>query len=125
MDKFGWSRKKAAFINLFIITALSLPCALGYNVLSFVQPLGEGSAILDFEDFIVSNLLLPIGSLIMAVFCTSRYGWGFENFIKEANEGEGMKMPKGIYLYCKIVVPVIVAALIYQSVSPYIKMLFA
>ena len=125
MDKFGWSRKKSAGINFVIILLLSLPCALGYNVLSFIEPLGAGTSILDFEDFIVSNLLLPIGSLVMALFCMNRYGWGFENFMKEANEGKGIKMPRWIYGYAKYVLPVVVAVLIFQSVSPYVMKLFA
>ena len=125
MDKFGCSRKKSSIINFVIILLLSLPCALGYNVLSFIEPLGAGTTILDFEDFIVSNLLLPIGSLVIALFCMNRYGWGFENFMKEANEGKGIKMPNWIYGYAKYVLPVVVAVLIFQSVSPYIMKLFA
>lgn len=125
MDKFRWSRKKAALINFAVITVFSLPCALGYNILSWIQPFGEGTAVLDFEDFVVSNLLLPIGSLIIALFCMNRYGWGFENYLKETNTGKGIKMPAKVYLYCKFVIPVIVAVLIYQSVAPYAKMLFA
>ena len=80
---------------------------------------------LDFEDFVVSNLLLPLGSLIIVLFCMNRYGWGFENYLKETNTGKGLKMPSNVYLYCKFVIPVIVAILIYQSVLPYVKMLFA
>ena len=125
MDKFHWSRKKAAIINFVVITVFSLPCALGYNVLSWIQPFGEGTTVLDFEDFVVSNLLLPLGSLIIVLFCMNRYGWGFENYLKETNTGKGLKMPSNVYLYCKFVIPVIVAILIYQSVLPYVKMLFA
>jgi len=125
MDKFGWNRKKASWINFIIILVLSLPCALGFNVLSFIEPLGAGTTILDFEDFIVSNILLPVGSLIIAVFCMNRYGWGFENFMKEANEGEGLKVPRWIYFYSKYILPLIIAVLIFQSVSPLVMKLFA
>lgn len=70
-------------INFVVITVLSLPCALGFNVLSNIQPLGAGSTILDLEDFIVSNLLLPLGSLVYLLFCTSKYGWGFKTIKKK------------------------------------------
>lgn len=93
IDLWGWTRKKAVIVNLFIIIIVSIPCVLGYNLWSSFQPLGEGSAILDLEDFVVSNCLLPLGSLVYLAFCTSRYGWGWENFTKEADEGIGIKFP--------------------------------
>jgi len=118
MDKFGWSRKKASIINFLIITIGSVPCVLGFNVLSFVQPLGAGSTILDFEDFLISNLALPIGSLIILLFCTVKGGWGYKNFLKEANSGTGMKMPenKWVQRYLTYVVPVLVVVLIVVGV---------
>ena len=85
MELLNIERKKAVIINFVLITLLSLPCALGFNVLNNIQPLGAGSTILDLEDFIVSQLLLPLGSLVYLLFCTSKYGWGFENYQKEAN----------------------------------------
>ena len=94
MDLTGCSRKKASFINIFLMILLSLPCALGFNLLSGVQPFGDGSTIMDLEDFLVSNIALPIGSLIYLLFCVSRYGWGWKNFIEEANTGKGFKMPE-------------------------------
>ncbi|MBQ3825300.1 MAG: sodium-dependent transporter [Spirochaetaceae bacterium] len=110
MDLFGWSRKKAVIINLVAVFALSLPCALGFNILSGVQFAGIGN-IQDLEDFIVSNNLLPLGSLVYLMFCTSRYGWGFKNFIAEANTGNGMKFPVQIRFYITWILPLIVLAI--------------
>lgn len=87
---------------------LSLPCTLGFNVLSGFQPLGEGSTVLDFEDFLVSNLLLPLGSLVYLLFCVTRYGWGWDNFIKEANTGKGVKMPQWLRPYLTFVLPILI-----------------
>ena len=99
IDLLGWSRKKAAIVNLIAIIILSLPCALGFNVLSWIQPLGKGITILDLEDFIVSNNILPLGSLVYVAFCVSRYGWGWKNFVKEANAGKGIKLPEKTRFY--------------------------
>lgn len=107
MDLFGWSRKKSCMINLAALIALSLPCVFGYNIWSAIQPLGEGSTILDLEDFIVSNVLLPLGSLVYLLFCVTRFGWGFENYLKETNTGEGMKMPKWIRIYVTYILPIL------------------
>ena len=107
MDLFGWSRKKSCIVNLAALITLSLPCVFGYNIWSAIQPLGEGSTILDLEDFIVSNVLLPIGSLVYLLFCVTRFGWGFENYLKETNTGEGMKMPKGIRIYVTYILPIL------------------
>ena len=108
MDKWGWSRKKAAAVNLALILALSMPCILGYNLWSGFHPLGGSSTILDFEDFIVSDNLLPLGSLVYLLFCVSRYGWGWKNFLAEANTGEGMKFPHQIRFYVTWVLPFVV-----------------
>lgn len=112
MDLFGWTRKKAAGCGLVLVLLLSLPCALGYNVLSAIQPFGEGTAVLDFEDFLVSNLLLPIGALVFILFCTSRYGWGWDKFTEECNTGEGLKITNGMRAYMSYVLPVLVAIIL-------------
>ena len=116
MDKWGWSRKKSCLINLVAVIVLSLPCALGFNILSGVQLLGEGSTILDFEDFIVSNNILPIGSLVYVLFCClNKKGWGWDNFIAEANCGKGAKMPKWLFFYAKYIIPVIILYVLIQG----------
>ena len=93
MDKWGWSRKKSCLINLILVIILSLPCALGFNLLSGFQPLGAGTNVLDLEDFIVSNNILPIGSLVYVLFCClKKKGWGWDNFIAEANCGKGAQL---------------------------------
>ena len=124
MDLWGWSRKKAVIVNLFAIIILSLPCVLGYNVLSSFQPLGEGSAILDLEDFIISNCLLPLGSLVYLAFCTSRYGWGWDNFIKEADSGIGIKFPKGARFYVTWILPLIVLIIFFVGIFQKLAFLF-
>ena len=112
MDLFGWSRKKSCLINGIAMFLLSIPCILGYNVLSFFKPFGEGSAVLDLEDFIVSNILLPLGSLTMVLFCvTKRYGWGWKNFTAEANAGKGLKVQDWMRGYMTFVLPVIIIIL--------------
>lgn len=107
-DMTNWSRSKTSFICCIAIIILSLPCALGFNVWSNITPLGEGTGIMDLEDFIVSNCLLPLGSLIYVIYCTNKFGWGWDNFTKEANSGEGPKVSNSIYLYCKFVLPLII-----------------
>ena len=112
MDLTGASRKKVALANIFIVIALSLPCVLGYNLLSGFQPFGEGSAVLDLEDFLVSNIWLPLGSLVYLLFCTSRYGWGWKNFTREANTGSGLKMKgNAMRIYATYILPLIVLAI--------------
>lgn len=115
MDLTGCSRGKAVVVNLIAILVLSMPCVLGYNIWSDFTPFGEGTAVLDLEDFIVSNNILPLGSLVYVVFCTSRYGWGWKNFLKEANTGDGWKFPKGVRIYVSVVVPLIVLFLFVQG----------
>lgn len=115
MDQFHWSRKKSCLINLILLTVLSLPCAFGYNLWSAFQPMGAGSAVLDLEDFIVSNCILPIGSLIYLLFCVTRYGWGFDKYLEEANAGEGPKMPRWIRPYVTYVLPVLIVLLLLQG----------
>lgn len=108
MDKWKLSRKKASLINGIILLLASMPCVLGYNVWSSFQPRGEGSAVLDLEDFIVSNLLLPIGSLIFLLFCVTKWGWGFDKYLEEANSGEGIKFPRILKGYVTYVIPCII-----------------
>ena len=108
MDLFGWSRKKACIINGVALLVLSLPAVLGYNLLSFIQPLGAGSSITDLEDAIVSQYLLPLGSLCFLLFCVTRYGWGWKNFIKEANTGKGLKFPNVLRGYMTFVLPILI-----------------
>ncbi|MDO5142888.1 MAG: sodium-dependent transporter [Eubacteriales bacterium] len=108
MDLTGWSRRKTALVNTVLMIALSLPCVLGFNVWSGFQPFGAGSNVLDLEDFLVSNIWLPIGSLVYLLFCTSRYGWGWKNFKEEANEGGGLKVRDGIRFYVSYILPLIV-----------------
>lgn len=108
-DLFGWERKKACLINGIAMFVLSLPCIFGYNIWSGFMPMGEGSNIMVLEDFIVSNLLLPIGSFIYVLFCTNRYGWGWDNFVKEANAGKGFKVQKWMRAYMTYVLPIMIA----------------
>lgn len=110
-EQFGWTRKKSISINGILIAILSLPCVFGYNIWSSFQPIGEGSAILDLEDFIVSNNLLPLGSLAFVLFCTRRYGWGWANFINEVNSGKGLKFPYGIGGYMSYGLPIVIIIL--------------
>ncbi len=115
MDLFHWDRKKSCLINLALIILLSMPCVLGFNLWSGFQPLGEGSAVLDLEDFIVSNVLLPIGALIYLLFCVTKFGWGFDKYLQEANTGDGLKMPKAIRFYVTFILPVLLILLILQG----------
>ncbi len=114
MDNFGWNRKKTALINFIVILVASLPCLLGYNVLSDVHLIG-GRDILDSEDFIVSNLLLPIGSLVYLMFCVTKWGWGFKNYQKEANTGTGIKIANWMKWYFLIVLPILILAILIQG----------
>lgn len=111
IDLWGWQRKKAVVVNIIAIILLSLPCILGFNLLSGIQPLGGGSTIMDLEDFLVSNNLLPLGCLVYLTFCTTKNGWGWENFIREANSGKGMGFPKKLKWYMTFVLPFIVVVI--------------
>lgn len=111
MDGFGWSRIKSTVFNFILLTALTVPCVLGFNVWeSFSVPHIGG--VLDCEDFVVSNTLLPVGSLIFCIFCTSRYGWGWKNFVAEADAGAGAKFPEILRFYLTWILPVILAAIL-------------
>ena len=108
MDLFGWARKKASLLNGIFLAFACMPCVLGWNVWSGFQPLGEGTNVMVLEDFFVSNLALPLGSLIFIIFCVARYGWGLDKFVAEANEGEGLKVQKWMRPYMTYVLPVMV-----------------
>ena len=114
MDNFGWGRQKAVYILLPLVFFGSIPCVLGFNMWSDVQILGS-KGILDTEDFIVSNLVLPIGSLIFALFCVSKYGWGFDHYLKEVNTGDGMKIPRWLKPYFQIVLPLLITVIAARS----------
>lgn len=114
-DLTGCTVKKAVVCNTFAMILLSIPCVLGFNVWSGFIPLGEGTGILDLEDFLVSNNLLPIGSLVYLLFCTSRRGWGFDNFLAEANQGTGLGFPKKVRVYVSFILPVVILVIFLQG----------
>lgn len=120
-DLTGCSVKKAVVCNVIVVILLSMPCVLGFNLWSGFEPLGSGTNVLDLEDFILSNNLLPIGSMIYLMFCTSRYGWGFENFLKEANEGKGIKFPAWARIYISFILPLIVLFIFIQGYTAMLK----
>ena len=119
MDGLGWSRKKGVVVNAVLMIILSMPCVLGYNLLSGIQPLGAGTTIMDLEDFIVSNNLLPLGSLGYVLFCTSKNGWGWNSFMDEVNAGEGLKFPKGLKAYVSYGIPLIIAVIYLKGYYDY------
>lgn len=104
----GWTRKKSVWVCAVVIIILSMPCVLGFNLLSGIQLLGEGSTIMDLEDFIVSNNLLPLGSLGYVLFCTKNNGWGWEDFLKEVNTGNGINFPSFVRPYVAYGIPLII-----------------
>jgi len=109
-DKWGWSRKKSALINGAIIFLFSIPCILGFNLWADFAPLGEGTNIMDLEDFIISNNILPLGCVVYVLFCTmDKTGWGYKNFLREVNAGKGAKFPtaKWMYIYAKWILPIL------------------
>ena len=114
MDMFGISRRKAALINCIIILIASLPCVLGYNLWSGLRLIG-GRDVLDSEDFLVSNLLLPLGSLVYLLFCVTRWGWGFDNYLEEANTGKGIKLGRFLKPYFQFILPVLILIILIQG----------
>ena len=114
MDTFGISRKKATFINGILLAVLSLPCVFGYNIWSGLVFPG-GRTVLDAEDFLVSNLLLPIGSLIYLLFCVCKWGWGFDKYLAEANDGKGIKIARKLKPYFQWVLPVLILIILIQG----------
>ena len=119
MDLFNWSRKKACIVNGIALFVLSIPCVLGFSLWSGFKPFGEGSNIMDLEDFAVNNILLPVGSLIFVIFCTSRFGWGWDKFTKEANEGKGVKVANWMRGYMTFVLPLIVLTILVLGLISY------
>ncbi len=119
MDLFGWSRKKACLINCVALILLSLPCVLGFNLLSGIHPLGGSTNFMDLEDFLVSNILLPLGSMFFVIFATHKRGWGWKNLLKEANAGTGLKMQNWMRGYITYVLPVIIFALFVIGIVSY------
>lgn len=119
MDMFGWGRKKACIINAVSMLVLSVPCALGFNLWSGVTPFGSGSTILDLEDFLVNNILLPGGAFIVIMFSTWKFGWGFNNFKNEANLGKGLKVKPWMRVYMQYVLPVMVLAILIYGLVTY------
>lgn len=119
-DMFNWTRKKSVIINMIGIIILSMPCLLGFSVWSNIQPVFGGN-IMGLEDFIISNNLLPLGSLVYLLFCVSRYGWGWgwDNFLSEANSGKGLKFPRFFHFYLKWILPFIVLFIFIQGYLPY------
>lgn len=116
MDNFGISRKKATVINCIVILVGSLPCLFGFNLLSGVSLFGKN--VLEIEDYIVSNLLLPVGSMLFLIFCTNKFGWGFDSFLEEANAGKGVKLRRGLRYYFRFVLPVLVLFVFLAGVIP-------
>ncbi len=114
IDNFGWSRKKAALLNCVFILIASMPCVLGYNLWSGLHLIG-GRDVLDSEDFLVSNLLLPLGSLVYLMFCVSKWGWGWENYLSESNAGSGMKMPRLLKPYFQFILPILILVILIQG----------
>ena len=115
IDTFGWSRKKAAIVNGIVLAVASLPCVLGYNLWSDLTFIG-GRDVLDSEDFLVSNLLLPIGSLVFLLFCVSKWGWGFDKYLAEANKGEnGPKLPRWLKPYFQWILPILILVILIQG----------
>ena len=114
IDNFGWSRKKSALLNCVFLLAASLPCVLGYNIWSNLRLIG-GRDVLDSEDFLVSNLLLPLGSLVYLMFCVSRNGWGYDRYLEECNAGKGLKMPRWLKPYFQFVLPILILFILIQG----------
>ena len=119
IDLKGMKRQKAGLINGIFIALMSVPCALGFNVWSSFQPLRAGNTVMDLEDFFVSYICLPVGSLIFSLFCTMKYGWGFDNYLKEVNTGEGLKVPRKLSWYFRFVLPCIVGFLVVYGLVTY------
>ena len=114
MDTFGISRRKAVLINGILIAALSLPCVFGYNIWSDFRPI-LGKDVLDSEDFLVSNLLLPIGSLVYLLFCVTKWGWGFDKYLAEANKGSGLRFARWLKPYFQWVLPILIVIILLQG----------
>ena len=120
-EMFGWGKKKACLIDGIMIFILSLPCIFGYNLWAGAINLGSLTSVLDLEDYVVSNIILPLGSLLFIIYCTSKRGWNWDNFVAEANTGKGVKIRSGFRIYMKYILPLIIAAiLVIGIVTPFI-----
>ena len=115
MELFHIERRRACVLGTAFILLASAPCVLGFNLWSGFQPLGAGSTVLDGEDFIVSNLLLPFGSLVYLLFCVTKWGWGFDRYLEEANAGEGIRLPRALKPLLQIVLPILIVLIIVQG----------
>ena len=122
MDVWKWSRRKSTVVNGVALTLLTLPCVLGFNVLSGIQPLGKGSTLMDLEDFILSNNLLSIGAITFMLFCCHKFGWGWDKFMAETDAGRGVKFPKFLRFYLTWILPLVVALVFVQG---YIQKFFS
>ncbi len=121
MDMWGWSRNRSTIVNYVVLTLCTLPCILGFNVLAGIQPLGKGTCIMDLEDFLISNNILPLGAFLYILFCTRRNGWGWDNFLAEANTGKGLKLSKFLRFYLSWILPVVVAIIF---IAGYVQKFF-
>ena len=117
MDNFGWPRRKAALLNSIFFLLAGLPCVLGYNLWAAL-PLPVGESVLDFEDFLVSNLLLPLGSLVYLLFCVTPWGWGYDGYLQEANAGQGLKMSRRLLPYFRFALPCMILLILIQGLLP-------
>ena len=127
-DYTRWNRPKACAALAATVSVTSLPCILGFNAWSAFKPFGEGSCVLDLEDFVVSNFLLPLGGLCFALYCTRRFGWGWTKFVDEANAGTGPRLPTGragalLHAYCAYVLPVVILAVFVLGLLAKFKVL--
>ena len=111
----GASRRKVALVNIPVMILLCIPCILGFNLWSGFQPFGPNSTVQDLEDFVITNTILPIGTFVYVLFCTRKKGWGYENFLREANAGQGLKLPRGIGFYLRWILPLIILAIFLQG----------
>lgn len=121
IDLHGTSRRKAGLVNGIVIALGSIPCALGFNVWSAFSPLRAGNTVMDMEDFFVSNICLPVGSFVITLFCCWKFGWGFDAFLKEVNEGEGLRVPAKLRWYFRYVLPCIVGFLVIYGIVTYFR----
>jgi NSS family neurotransmitter:Na+ symporter len=122
MDVWKWSRRKSTIVNFFLLTLLTLPCVLGFNVWSDIQPLGEGTTLMDLEDFLLSNNLLSIGAITFVLFCCHRYGWGWDKFMAETDAGKGLKFPKCLRFYLTWILPL---GILFLFIQGYIQKFFS
>ena len=119
MDLFKWSRKKSVLVSAPLVILLSMPCVFGYNLWSGFEPVGTGTSILDLEDFVVSSLLLPIGALVYVIFCSTKLGWGFDNYLDEANTGRGIRLHKGFRFYFRYALPILILIVLISGLIPH------